>query len=853
MFRFAVRDLWSRRRRLVATSTAVVLGVAFLFATLTLADTLRSGLGSLYADQNAGIDVAVRNATVLGTDDLQRRSTLDGALADDLAAVEGVARVRPAIEGSAQLVGADGADIGGNGPPTMAMNWIDDDALNGYDLVAGRAPQPVAPGAPVEIVVDRASADGGALGIGTLTTVKTPESVPAVVVGIASLAGRDSLGGATWVAFDDDDARRLLLPAGSDPSAVTSLRLVADDGIDAATLRDDVSSVLPSQAEAVTGGDLTDEAIAAAESDFVGFIRLFLLAFAAVALLVATLSIYNTFSILVAQRTRQSALLRAIGASRGQVLSATMLEGVVTAVIATAIGLVAGYGLGIGLRRLLAAFDLDLPGRFVVTTGSLVVAATTGVVVTLVACVLPAIRAARVAPLAALREAAVDRSSASWGRAIVGFGLLVAGAAMAVTATSASSGAFGRAGIGAALVVLGAVVVGPVVVAPINAVFAAPLRLLGGESGRLAARNASRNPRRTASTASGLLVGTAVVVLFTVLGSSISASIDDTVDRSFGGDLVILQESFSGASIDPGLAPAIESIDEIRTAAAMAIGPALLDGDEAVVTAVDPARFGAVLDTDPVVGDVALLQPGEFAASQDRSTEAGWSVGDDVRFTFVDGSSRTLSLQAIYAETTIAGQVLVGIDDVGRPAGFEGDLAVLIDAEPGIGETAAAAAVDAVGAEFGAPASQTRAQYVDSIVSEVQTLLGLIYGLLGLAILIAVMGIANTLALSIHERTRELGLLRAVGQTRSQLRSTVRSEALLIALFGTLAGAGLGVFLGWALTRAAASQEGFGVFAVPPIPLAVILVLGAVAGVVAATRPARRAARLDVLDALATE
>jgi putative ABC transport system permease protein len=852
MFRFALGDLWARRRRLVATSTAIVLGVAFLFATLTLADTLRSGLGSLYATQNAGLDVTVRSSTVLGSDDLTRRGTLEASLADDLLAVDGVDRVLPVIEGSAQIVGADGRDLGGNGPPTMAINWIDDDELNAFEIVDGRPPAPVGTGQPVEIVVDQQSADDGALSVGTMTSVKTPQATPARVVGIASFAGRSSLGAATWVAFSDDDARRLLLPGAVAPGAgaVTSLAVVADDGLDADALRDSIARTLPPDAEALTGQELTDEYIAAAESDFIGFIRLFLLAFAAIALLVATLSIYNTFSILVAQRTRQSALLRAIGASRRQVLAATMLEGLVTAVVASAIGLLVGYGLGVGLRELLAAVALDLPGSFVVSTTSIVVAATTGVVVTIVASLLPAIRAAGVAPLAALRESAVDRSSASPLRAIIGGLLLTAGVVVAVTATASESGAFTRAGIGALLVVVGAVIVGPVVVGPVSALLGAPLR---GESGRMAVRNARRNPRRTAATASGLLVGTAVVVLFTVLGSSITASIDDTVERTFGGDLVVLQESFSGAAIDPAFAAAVEATDDVQTAAAMSIGPALVDDVESLVTAVDPARFAAVLDLGVVAGDVGNLLPGEFAASADEADARGWQVGDDVELTLVDASSRTVRLAALYTETDIATDLLVNVGDINRSAGFEGDIAVLIDVIDGVDASTAAATIDAVGEPFGTAGAQTRTQYVDNIASEIQTLLALIYGLLGLAILIAVMGIANTLALSMHERTRELGLLRAVGQTRRQLRATVRLEALLIALFGTTAGVGLGIFLGWALTRAAATQEGLGVFAVPPVPIAVIVVIGALAGVLAAMRPARRAARLDVLAALATD
>ncbi len=412
------------------------------------------------------------------------------------------------IEGTAQIVAADGTDLGGDGPPTMAINWIDDSELNAFEIVDGRPPAQVDADQPVEIVIDRLSADDGALAVGSLTSVKTPQTTPARVVGIARLAGRDSLGACHVGGVHRrrrSPAPPRLTPPPDQERRSRRWRSSPPTRIDADVLRDTIARTIPAGAEALTGDELTAEYIAAAESDFIGFIRLFLLAFAAIALLVATLSIYNTFSILVAQRTRQSALLRAIGASRRQVLASTLVEGLVTAIVASTIGLLVGYCLGLGLRELLAAFGLDLPGSFVVSTTSIVVAASTGVVVTIIACLLPAVRSAGVAPLAALREAAIDRSSASPGRAIVGGLLLASGVVVAVTATASSSGAFAWAGIGALLVVAGAVVVGPVVVGPVSSVFGAPLprrvRSHGGPQRPPEPTSHRRRPRRVCSSA----------------------------------------------------------------------------------------------------------------------------------------------------------------------------------------------------------------------------------------------------------------------------------------------------------------------------------------------------------------
>ena len=540
MWKLTRRGLWNHKRRLISTSLAVVLGVAFLTATLTLGDTMRGGIDQLLEHGNAETDVVVRNATKYGSDDMVERGRLEGGLVDELAQLDGVAVAAPSIEGFAQIVGSDGDPIGGNGPPTLAGNWIADPRLNPYQVVEGRAPA-----AAGEVVIDRRSARLGELEVGDHTTLRTPDPLDVEIAGIAKFGSVDGVAGASYVAFTNDQARDVLV-GGADE--VSSILLIGDDGISPEQLRSTVASALPSEAEALTGDEIIAETQDDIEADFLGFFETFLLMFAGVALLVATFSIHNTFSILVAQRTRESALVRAIGASRGQVLRSICAEGLAVGVVASGIGLGAGIGLGYGLRALIESFGVELPNAgLVVTTSTIVAALVVGVVVTFLASITPAIKGSRVAPLAALRENAIDRSGASKWRAAFGTLALGGGVALTITAVTNSAimnvgSALGRAGLGALATLVGAVALGPVVARPASALLGSPLAAFHG-SGRLARRNAMRNPRRTSGSASALMVGTAVVALFATVAASIKASVGDVVEQSFSGDLVIVDES----------------------------------------------------------------------------------------------------------------------------------------------------------------------------------------------------------------------------------------------------------------------------------------------------------------------
>jgi putative ABC transport system permease protein len=395
-------------------------------------------------------------------------------------------------------------------------------------------------------------------------------------------------------------------------------------------------------------------------------------------------------------------------------------------------------------------------------------------------------------------------------------------------------------------------VLGPVAARPAAAVLGAPLAARRGMSGVLARNNAMRNPRRTAGAAVSLLLGVAVVALFTVVAASLKQSIDDGVRKQFAGDLVIVGEGRGGLST--GLAPAVAELPEVDAASPIGGAPVRIDGRGTLATTIDPTTIGSVVDLGVRQGSLRDLGPDQVAISVEYAQEHGLALGDAVTVEYPDGVTERPVVGAIYANDNLitSGGIALPrgafLPHTSRPV----DVNMLINLADGVPVPEGEAAVQRVADRFGAPDAQTNQEFTRSIAGEINVFLTVIYVLLILAIVIALMGIANTLSLSIHERTRELGLLRAVGQTRRQTRAMVRGEALIVALFGTVGGLGLGVFLGWALVSALAS-EGLTSFAVPTLPVAVVLALGALAGVVAAVRPARRAARMDVLAAIATE
>lgn len=846
--RLSLSSLRAHRRRFAGTFAAVFLGVAFLAGTMVMGDTLRASFDTLFAHANTGTAVVVRSADVVTVpgQGLGTREPVDMALADRLRGVPGVAAAAPDIEGAGQLVGSDGEPIGGQGPPTLAGNWIDDPGLNPYALAEGRAPR-----AAGEAVVNRGAARTGGLHVGDTTVLRTPDPLRVRIVGLVTFGGEDGMGQTTFTGLARADAERHLMPR---PGEASAIKVRAGPGVGQQQLAERVTRMLPAGVEAITGQQATDENLDQVSGRFLSLFTTLLTVFAGIALLVATFSIHNTFAIVVAQRTRENALLRALGASRRQVVGATLTEAVAVAGASSLAGLLGGIGIAAGLQRLFPAVGFPFPdGGLVVRAAALAVPFAVGLVVCTGSALVPAVRAGRTAPLAALRETTVDHSGASRGRAVLGAFLGASGVALTAAGATGVPNVWLTA-VGAASVVIAFVVLGPVASSCAARVLGAPVARLRGVTGALARRNALRSPKRTAATATALMIGVAVVSLFTVFGASLKATMDQTVSRTFAGDVAVTASGFgAGANgLSPGLAPAVAALPEVAAAVGLGKGVAEVDGGGRQLTVTDPGVLSRVLDLGAVDGSLRTLGRDGIAVSRHEADSRGWVRGSTTVLAFADGDRQTFTVRAVYEEAGLTGDYVITRAAWAPHRAQDSDDLVAVAFKDGVTTDEGKAAVAEVAGRYGSPRVQTRAEYADSAASGVDIMLTLVYALLALAVLIALLGIANTLTLAVHERTRELGLLRAVGQTRAQLRAMVRWESVLVAAFGTAGGLGLGAFLGWALVRASDSA-GTGAYAVPPVQLAVVLLVGLVAGVLAGWRPARRAARLDVLRAIAAE
>lgn len=845
MWKIATAELLSHKRRLIGTCSAIILGVALLAGTLVLGDTMRASFDTVFSKANAGISVVVRGSESIGSENLTQRNAIPVSTVDDVASVDGVAAASPVVSGIGQLVGADGKPLGGNGPPTLAGNWGDDPELNPYQLAEGRAPQ-----APGEVVIDLASSKTGKLPIGSTTTVFLPDPVTVTVVGLAKYGDAESLGGTTFTGFSLPEAQRLIL---QDPDVISSVALRAEPGVSDDELLARVQPSLPALTEALTGPQLTEEQNADIESDFLGFFETFLLVFTGVAMLVAALSIANTFAVILAQRTRQSALLRALGASRQQILRSIGIEAVAVGLVASVIGLGIGVLLAAGLMAGAEAGGFGVPSsglEITVSTG--VVSIGIGLAVTVLASLLPAVKASRVAPLAALRDVSQDRSATSKVRNISGALAAVAGIGLVVSGAVGGAG-LSSVGVGSLLTTAGVLLLGPVLARPASRLLGAPIRAFRGVPGGLASENAQRNPRRTASTASALLIGLGVVTLFSVFGASIKTSIDEAASTGFHGDLVVQTGGFSGAGLSPEMITTVAALPEVSSASALSNGAVRIDGRDASVAIVDPPAIEQFFGLDVTSGDLADLPEDSLIVSTDTAEDKGWELGTVVPVTFGDGTSAPLTVEAVYEKSDLVSGILLPETTWAPHATQTFTPMMLVKLADGVSVAEGQAAVTAVAARYGSPDVLDRDQFVESVSREIDAFLTIVYVLLALSVFIALMGIANTLSLAIHERTRELGLLRAIGQTRAQLRSVVRWESVVVATFGALTGVALGTFLAWGLVKGAMADEGLGSFSAPIGQLVFIVVVGAGIGIVASLRPAARAAKLDVLQAITAD
>jgi putative ABC transport system permease protein len=852
MFKVIVHGLLARKFRLVATALAVTLGVAFMAGTLVLTDTFGKTFDDLSAGVYKGTDAVVRATAVFNGPQFtgEQRPFVNASLASALGRVPGVAATEGSVFGYTRLIGKNGKALGNpaNGAPTLGGNWNQVAALNPWHLVAGQAPR-----AAGQVVIDKKSATDGHLRVGDFTTVLVkgpPQRVQ--VVGIIGFGTADSPGGASVVLFTTPVAQQLV----SAPGKYTSILFVAKPGVSQQQLVSNLRSNLPHGLEAITGAALIKES----QDQFakvLAFFNTFLLIFAVVALLVGAFMIFNTFSITVAQRTKENGLMRALGASKRQVLGSVLLEAVVVGIIASVIGLAAGVAVAIGLKAMLSGLGFGLPaGGIVFTARTALIAGLAGLAVTMIAAVSPARKAAKVPPVAAMQDVTVGSTGyGSKERVMVGSAILVLGVAALFTGlfTNVSSRVL-VVGVGALLVFFGVSVLGRTVSLPLSRAVGAPLPRLRGVTGKLARQNAMRNPKRTAASASALMIGVGLVGFITILASSSTASVNSAIDRSFAGDIVIDSGGGMMGGVDPALARQLGKLPQVQAATGVAIGLAEVNGKVEQLSAVDPVAGSKIFDVSPVQGSIAALGHDGIAVYKDVAAADHLKLGSTVPVLFKDTGPQKLTVALIYGEATgaPAPRYFMGNQAFNANVPVRYDSRVFVKKAPGVSTAAALAAVRAVANKYSGTTVMDQAAFKVDQAKPIQQELTLVYALLALAILIALLGIGNTLALSIFERTRELGVMRAVGMTRHQLRAMIRWESVIIALQGTVLGLLIGVFFGWALVLAMRNQ-GITEFSIPALSLVIVVVLAALAGAAAAIWPSRRAAKLNILRAIVTE
>jgi len=848
MFKLVLRGLSTRKLRSVLSAVAILLGVAMISGTYVLTDQITQAFDDIFAKANEGTDVVVARLPAFDTSQ-QDAGPLPASVVTQVEGVPGVRRAQGQIVATGSLV-VDGDKVDSQGGPGIVFSNVDE-PFNTNELVDGELP---ADGG--EIAVDKGLADREDLEVGQEVGLTTRTGVQQVrIVGVFRFAA-SSIGGASIVIVTLQDAQAWFDRAGQ----VSLIRVQAESGVAPEELVRRIQPVVGPGIEVQTGAQAGVEDAKEINDDIGTFLTPALLVFGIVGVLVGAFVIFNTLTITVAQRTRELGLLRSIGASRGQVLKNVMLEALAIGILASVLGLLVGLGFAKLLNVLFEAAGAGLPTASPeLRPRTIVVALAIGIVVTLVAALIPSLRATRVPPIAALREGLMGQRAK---RGIVA--PIVAGVIGVVGVLLIVSGLFGGGGTnqvlfsmagGALFIFIAMGVLARYLVKPLAGAIGAPLEALFGASGRLARENAARNPSRTASTSAALMIGVGLMVFVAIFAKGISDSFTGSIDKVVQGDLIIQGEGFQ--NIPVGSVETIRGAEGVESVLPVGFSEVRIDdGATNFMNGIDPALASRALDFDwqdggsdalfdQLRGDGAVLEEG-FA--EDR----GIDVGDTMKVTSIDNVSREFRVLGIYKDPILFTGFTVS------DAAYD-DL--VTDADPGVivvrfvpGADAAATqerVQTALAAAYPTAEVRSDEEYKENVAGGIDDFRNLLYALLALPVVISLFGIVNTLVLSVFERTREIGMMRAIGTSRRQVRSMIRQESIITAVIGGVLGLIIGLFFGWIITKAL-EDDGL-TFVVPWLQLLIFLVMAVIAGIIAAALPARRAARLDVLKALQYE
>lgn len=854
MLRTAIKNLRMHKLRMALTGFAIILGVGFMAGTYIFTDSIQATFNTLFDDVYSGVDVSVRS--------LNANDTFDEAVLATVQSVDGVANAVPGVAGYAQFLDQEGEPIGGQGPPNLGFSWTNDDELNSFKIAEGMGRAPSAEG---EVAMDAATAENNGFSIGDSVQILFAEGPMQefTLVGIMTFGDANNLAGATIAAFDFEQAQEVFGLEGE----VSIIDIRADTGVSPDELQQRVEKVLPDTLEAVTGEAQAEEDI----NEFtegLSFLNTALLAFAGIAIFVGAFIIQNTFRIVVSQRSKELALLRALGATKNQVLRLVIYEAAFVGFIASLIGLLVGVGIAYGVRALLDVIGFGIPGGGLeILPRTVIVSMLVGVLVTVVSSILPAIRASRLAPIEALRDSQVPiKKRALVRRGIIGTLMVIIGGLLVVIGLSSDSGdPLYMVGVGVVLQFIGVSVVAPLLSKPFALTAGYVLGRFRGTTATLAARNAARSPRRTASTAAALMIGVSLITMVSILATSFKAAIDDIFAESFSADLMIY--SSNTGEYGPGTSPftsepveKLSALDELATVSAVryAFDDFRVVGDDSVLilAGIDPTTFNDVARLKPSDGAYEKLDNDSIVVKDDRLTKLQKSVGDTITIEY--GEAETPAFRT--KDYTIVGSFsepfdtdyFINQDEFISQFDTTQITYIMAMYDSSVEPAAARQAAEDALTAYPQLITQDQSDLKEMAQTTIDQVLAMMWGLLAMAVIIAVFGITNTLMLSISERTHEIGLLRAIGMTRKKLRTMIRYESIIIALFGAILGLGMGLFFAWAVVSAL-EAEGIKRLVVSYPQLGVYLILAIVAGVLAGAWPAYKAARMNVLKAIAYE